>query len=478
MGLRIDPRIKNYLDHMWGPIVGVILNIAVVIIMVKYMVFESKEKTAEIEVIMTEPVETDLEDIQEELEMLEELPEMEDVDIPSDINMEVEAPPSVDTMAAPSMDTAVDFAALDISTEVSSPLVMKGLYAGRSASGRTAALGKYGGKYGQHAEKAVVKALRWLKSQQRPDGSWEKNTDAMTGLAILTFLAHGETPSSEEFGETVTKAIQYLVSRQQKDGQIGGGGHLVYPHAMATYALAEAYSLTRIPMVKPVLEKAVEHIIQGQQANGLWDYDWKKGDRSDTSVSGWMIQALKAAYMSGVTVPGMKEALQKAGQGLKTKMFNAETGSFGYTGVQGMNDNMTGVATLCLQLLGDGESKEASSGLKALKMVTCSWEEPISSPLYGWYYITQAKFHEGGNTWDAWNSRFAAQYVRNQHEEGYWPWPTSKETGSGEGGYVYSTCLASLSLMVYYRHLPSYQHVESTTQEEGAASDDVVISIM
>ena len=30
MGLRIDPRIKNYLDHMWGPIVGVILNIAVV----------------------------------------------------------------------------------------------------------------------------------------------------------------------------------------------------------------------------------------------------------------------------------------------------------------------------------------------------------------------------------------------------------------------------------------------------------------
>jgi hypothetical protein len=37
-----------------------------------------------------------------------------------------------------------------------------------------------------------------------------KEHDAMTGLAILTFLAHGETPSSEEFGETVTKGVQYL----------------------------------------------------------------------------------------------------------------------------------------------------------------------------------------------------------------------------------------------------------------------------
>ena len=477
MGFSINPRIRSYIDHAWGPIVGIILNVLMVVILVKFVVFEAREKAPEIEVMMAEPVETDLEDFQEELEMLEEIQDMEYVDIPTDVNMEVDAPPEVDTMT-PVADPVTDFSALDIASDVSSPLVMKGLYAGRSQSGRQAALGKYGGKWGAHTEKAVVKALRWLKEKQRPNGSWEKNTDAMTGLAILTFLAHGETPSSEEFGETVTKAIQYLVSRQQNDGQIGGGGHKVYPHAIATYALAEAYSLTRIPMVKPVLEKAVEHIMRGQQAGGLWDYDWKKGERSDTSVSGWMIQALKAAYLSGISVPGIKESMQKAAEGLKKKMYNPETGSFGYTGVQGENVNMTGVAVLALQLLGEGEMKETRGGLKALRMVNCNWQEPINSPLYAWYYITQAKFHEGGNAWDAWNNRFAAQYVRNQNEEGYWPYPTNKETGSGEGGYVYSTCLASLSLMVYYRHLPSYQHVESTGAESGADDDDVVISIM
>jgi len=191
-----------------------------------------------------------------------------------------------------------------------------------------------------------------------------------------------------------------------------------------------------------------------------------------------MIQALKAAYLSGISVPGIKESMQKAAEGLKKKMYNPETGSFGYTGVQGENVNMTGVAVLALQLLGEGELKETRGGLKALRMVNCNWQEPINSPLYAWYYITQAKFHEGGNAWDAWNNRFAAQYVRNQSEDGYWPYPTNKETGSGEGGYVYSTCLASLSLMVYYRHLPSYQHVESTGAESGADDDDVVISIM
>jgi hypothetical protein len=476
MGVKLDPRIKNYLDHTWGPIIGVILNILVVYLMVRFVVFETKERQAEISVTITDPVETDLEDFEEELELLDEMPEMENMDIPTDVPIEMEAPPEVDTMA-PATETATDFAALDIQT-ASSPLVMKGLYSGRSSSGRKAALGKYGGKWGRHTEQAVQRALKWLKENQEPNGSWKKNTDAMTGLAILTFLAHGETPASEEYGETVTKAIQYLISRQQKDGQIGGGGHKVYPHSIATYALAEAYSLTRIPMIKPVLEKAVEHMLRGQQATGMWDYDWKKGSRLDTSVTGWMVQALKAAYMAGVNVPGLKASMEKAAEGLKTKVYNPETGAFGYTGPQTRNDSMTGVATLALQLLGEGGSSEVRGGIKAMRMLNCDWDAPDTySPLYAWYYITQAKFHQGGTTWSSWNNRFAAQYVRNQHEDGHWSFPNGKETGASPGGDVYSTCLASLTLMVYYRHLPSYQKVEAETEVE-STDDDVVIKIM
>lgn len=55
-------------------------------------------------------------------------------------------------------------------------------------------------------EEAVVKSLRWLKKQQNKDGSWggapHNYKCAMTGLALLSYLAHCETPLSEEFGKT------------------------------------------------------------------------------------------------------------------------------------------------------------------------------------------------------------------------------------------------------------------------------------
>jgi hypothetical protein len=62
-------------------------------------------------------------------------------------------------------------------------------------------------------EDAVVRALRWLKKNQNADGSWPKTKPAMTGLALLCFLAHGEVPGDgDEFGDTVQRAIEYLLN--------------------------------------------------------------------------------------------------------------------------------------------------------------------------------------------------------------------------------------------------------------------------
>lgn len=38
----------------------------------------------------------------------------------------------------------------------------------------------------------------------------------MTGMALLSYLAHCETPLSEEFGETVLKGISFLVDQGMK----------------------------------------------------------------------------------------------------------------------------------------------------------------------------------------------------------------------------------------------------------------------
>ena len=44
---------------------------------------------------------------------------------------------------------------------------------------------------------------------------------AMAGLALLCYLAHGETPASPEFGKTVEKAMKYLVGVQNGSGSFG-----------------------------------------------------------------------------------------------------------------------------------------------------------------------------------------------------------------------------------------------------------------
>jgi hypothetical protein len=479
MNINFNHHIRKLIDHIWGPSGSVLIHVLVILALIKFVTYTKVEKAPEVEVVIMEPDATDLEEFDKELEKIEEMPEVMNDDMaPPDVAME--QPPEVENFASATPD--VDFAALDIQNDIQSPLVMKGLFQGRSAAGRNAALNQYSQKWGQYTEAAVVKALNWLKSHQNPDGSWGPNKPAMTGLALLTFLAHGETTSSDDYGQTVEKAIRFLVSQQDAEGRftkIDQPGS--YAHAIATYAISEAYGLTRVPAIKPVMEKAIQVILNGQQAKGGWDYDYKKNARRDTSVAGWQVQALKAAYIAGAENAGIKEAMDKAIGDLKAA-FDAETGRFYYTDNNShKTDNITAIAVLCLELLGHSGDREARAGLQALQGTSCDWDKPFPWPMYGWYYITQAKFHQGGQTWAGWNSKFARVFVKNQNEDGSWTSPganLSNDNGKEVNlGPVYSTTLAALTLQVYYRFLPTYKPiaVEPISQTD---TNDVVIEIL
>ena len=180
-----------------------------------------------------------------------------------------------------------------------------------------------GRKYGMKPadEPAVLRALRWLQSQQHADGTWgsRKYHNAFTGLALLCFLGHGETPEhSPEFSVVVTNAINALIREgNETESRFGGRREnfdktAPYQHGICTYALAEAYVMTRDPKLEPILRRAVEYIVRGQRMDGGWAYSYdtgpdlpKKEIKSDTSVSGWQIQALKVAHMAGL--PGLED---------------------------------------------------------------------------------------------------------------------------------------------------------------------------
>ena len=325
---------------------------------------------------------------------------------------------------------------------------------------RRMAAAKTGGT--EKSEKAVVAGLRWLKDHQNPDGSWsDEFKPAMTGLALLAFLGHGELPESPEFGPTVKRALDWVLARGQEfDGRMSltkdwGGNHGVYEHAILTYAMGEYYSITHDERFEPVLKKAVGYIVDGQNPGGGWDYQYAKGPRNDLSVAGWQIQALKAAHLTGLAIPGVDEALDKAMPFLKK--WQGNEGGFGYTAPENRL-SLTGVGVLCTYFWKESKDRTVKEGIDFLlgKAEVKYKDGKAPADLYAWYYDTQACLMFGGSAWAKWNRMFQNEIADSQSPDGSWP-PTPgghlqpKPAGAGP---IYRTTLCVLMLEVFYRYSP------------------------
>ena len=342
---------------------------------------------------------------------------------------------------------------------------------------------EHGGPWAQYAEVSVRRALEWLRANQNPDGSWSTHDrEAMTGLAILTYLAHGETTASEEFGGTVKRAIQYLVARQNAAGEFARVDTTAgtYSQAICVYAISEAYGMTRIPSLKPAMERGAEVLIQGQQASGGFDYRFEKGPRRDTSLGGWCSQALKAAFIAGADNPRLKSAMDLAVADMKSAQ--KADGSFRYSNADSHSTHgITAVAVLSMQLLGHGREKAVQNGLDYLREAACDWKNPPNWPMYAWYYISQTKFHQGGGSWKSWNDQFAPEFIHHQNSDGSWDSAglslKSGTIGREDLHRVYATTMAALTLQVYYRFLPTYQPIAKQGVEQ-TSGDDVMVDVL
>jgi hypothetical protein len=326
-------------------------------------------------------------------------------------------------------------------------------------------------------ESAVIKSLQWLKTHQLADGSWPgQDRAAMTGLALLAYLAHGELTMSARFGDTVTRGLKYLIEHQDSRGYFSAN---VYAHAIATYAVAEAFTLTRIMDLRNAMDKGVRVILEGQQPGGGFDYEYRKNPRFDTSVTGWQIQALKAARLTGTEIAGLDDGLARAVRFLENDAFAYDGSGFVYEGksgaatLSGGRASMTGVGTLCLQMLGRPNAPQARGGLRALQKAELDWPENGKAGVYGGYYITQAKFWGGDKIdWPSWNRQMQQKLILRQKADGHW-----EQGDYDNGSHVYTTTLCTLMLEVYYRYLPSYSWSTKTGESGADLSSEVNIEV-
>ena len=488
-GLSQSPRTREYKEariafaRLSAPLIAILLPtmIVVTLFVVTAVGAGSQKRGPEVYIVSAIDEGCDLVDfdppptVEEPVEATVEVADLMDVAAPQISNSETAPAPTLEPTAPKEIH---NLAAL----KIPSPVVTRSVpaFSPRNASARMKYLegnGKGGQVYGNAStERAVMRALRWLKKTQRPDGSWAgPSPAAMAGFAVLTYLAHGETPASKEFGDTVTRALDYLVAGMHEEkgvARMRGSDGNEYAFLISVYALCEAYGMTRNPNAKTAAEMGLRRIIAAQSPTGGWDYKLNRASvRDDLSFGGWALQAVKAGRMAGLQVEGLDACVKKSVKYLKTRAFRK--GGFGYCAGNAPN-GLTATGCLALQLLGGGKEKEVRSALDFIRAWMPAWENHPGgkNAQYYSYYAAQCKYQAGMRkgatpadltTWKRWNEAMrnlypAAQIVCPEkiddaegrpREMGYW------QNKDAYNAPVMSTCLCALQLMVYYRYLPT-----------------------
>jgi len=334
-----------------------------------------------------------------------------------------------------------------------------------SQQDRLARLATNGGT--PQCEDSVLAALRFFKRTQHKNGSWDGgNQVGMTGLVLLAYLGHCETPLSEEFGDNVTSAIAYLVNvNLQNMGKMASSFHSEkwpYEHAIAAYALAESLTFCKqLGINFPNLEKAVadgiQWIINNQHKSGGWDYSYAEnsGRGGDLSVTAWQLQALKAGHATRLDFHNYQKCITN-GINYVEKCQNSN-GGFGYYHTtkapagDGPLFTLTGAGTLCVQQHKTAASSSARKGIRYLDQ-EARFDFSKGANLYEHYYNSQAMINHGGQSWKKYNALFRDQLLNTQNKDGSWPQPA--DGGHNTESVIYRTALCTLMLEVYYRFLP------------------------
>lgn len=522
---RSSPEYKQAITELQrqaAPLCAILLpTIFVIVLFVVTAVSGTGKKAVELEIVQAEQQEEELEEPETPPES--EPPPETDIEVQVD-TPSISAPSEMPQTSAPAPTAepqSVKVASVDAMLNIKSPVTMKNVMGVSRGAGVRGSFTRGGASYGDAAtEAAVMKALRWLKATQAPDGSWgtkpefglKKGMDkaAGAGFAILTFLAHGETPASKEFGPTVEKALDYLIKSvyvvKGKDGKpakdpngntpyirMSGATGTEYGFLIGTYALCEAYGMTKNPNARAAAEKTLGRIISGQTATGGWNYNMArvtKDGPDDISFGGWAMQALKAGKMAGIHLPGMEECIKKSVVCLKKRNYSEKAG-FVYratTNHKGGGGGLAGVGCLAMQLLGYGKDPEVANALNVMKDWLPSLDKEYSyappgtrhNPQYYCYYAAQCKYQAGMSkeatpanktAWKKWNQAMKALYPKSivtvTDKAGKPvtvkdPGGKEREIGRWENKDAYNydvmgTCLAALQLMVYYRYLPTTQ---------------------
>ena len=334
------------------------------------------------------------------------------------------------------------------------------------------------------ADRAVERALRWLagpESYVPRDGSFllgdaeNPAPVAVTALAALAFLAHGECEDRGRYGSIVAGAVAYLLRHQvHAPGRVDDGYFQAdndklsrtHGHGYATLCLAEALGQAGYAQDSPIpgekairsaLVRAVRFIERIQGPSGGWYYyPYRDPESHEGSVTITLVQALRAARNAGIKVD--VRVIRKAEN--YVHRLQRRDGSFRYMlgSERPSTMGLTAAAIATLNMTGIYDDPAIARGLAWLKSQErfrqarrrFMGEAGFPFPFYERLYLAQAYWQSRSLAhWKTWFAREKAYILKLQRTNGSW---ASKKYGA-----VYATAVNCLVLQMPYNYLPIFQ---------------------
>ncbi len=322
-------------------------------------------------------------------------------------------------------------------------------------------------------DEALARATQYLLATQDPATGGIHNKmrheTAMTSLSLLALASCGHQPGdATPEGLAMRRALNYVLrpEGQEKDGYFGqADGSRMYGHGITTLMLAEMLGMgadaAQDDLIREKCQRAIKLILNAQKVSkndsnrGGWRYSPDSGD-SDMSVTVWQTMALRAAKNAGMDVP--REAIDDA-VGYIRRLYQPDTdkkgkvksGGFGYQ-TKGRELSTTAEGLLALQVCGQYDAEEViGASDRLLKDGLRQGERWF---FYTTYYYAQGMYQRGGKHAEEGRRVVGELLLPLQSREGGWEGINGEER---QGGNVYATSMAMLSLAVKNHFLPIYQ---------------------
>src|SRR5436190_14304559 len=126
---------------------------------------------------------------------------------------------------------------------------------------------------------AVNRAIDWLVTQQKPNGSFptlDTGQPGVTCLCMMALISHGHVPGDKRFGTHLEKATDFAISCQKRNGLVTLlgpdspeidrnldheiGTCAAYNHAISSLTLSEVYGMNdgeRARRIQAVINKSL-----------------------------------------------------------------------------------------------------------------------------------------------------------------------------------------------------------------------------